>query len=34
VSGNNLGALDVIVTDDDLKRIDAISKPKGTLIGD
>jgi aryl-alcohol dehydrogenase-like predicted oxidoreductase len=31
---DNLGALDVIVTDEDLKRIDAISKPKGTLIGD
>jgi aryl-alcohol dehydrogenase-like predicted oxidoreductase len=31
---DNLGALDVVVTDDDLKRIDAISKPKGTLISD
>jgi aryl-alcohol dehydrogenase-like predicted oxidoreductase len=29
---DNLGALDVVITDDDLKRIDAISKPKGTLI--
>ncbi|MBN1583948.1 MAG: aldo/keto reductase [Anaerolineae bacterium] len=29
---DNLGALDVIVTAKDMERIDAISKPKGTLL--
>jgi len=29
---DNLGVLDVVITDEDMKRIDAISKPRGTLI--